>query len=294
MTAIETQEMQPGNHGRRGMMLLPIVLAAVVYFFSTTHRGVIDYDEGYYAQAAKGMAESGDWVTPYVNGVRFLEKPPLLYWLTAASFKVCGINEFALRLPTALAVIALVWVVMLIARRVADARTAFVAGLCTAFSAGTYLFTRETLHDIWLVLFVALAMYAFIDWYLDPRHPRCAALLFYAATAGAVMCKSLIGVVFPLGIVVVFFLLSRERPGWRTLHVLPGIDGALALARSRAEQRFSPFFLCGRAVPALFRKARTTRPLVPSTSNILGAHPRLAVSLDGISAGCDRRESPIG
>jgi hypothetical protein len=155
------------------------------------------------------MAESGDWVTPYVNGVRFLEKPPLLYWLTAASFKAFGINEFALRLPTALAVIALVWVVMLIARRVADARTAFIAGLSTAFSTGTYIFTRETLHDIWLVLFVALAMYAFIDWHLDPRHSRCKALLFYAATAGAVMCKSLIGVVFPLGIVVVFFLRSQ-------------------------------------------------------------------------------------
>jgi len=220
--------MKPGNHWHKGMMLLPIVLAAVVYFVSTTHRGVIDYDEGYYAQAAKGMAESGDWVTPYVNGVRFLEKPPLLYWLTAASFKAFGINEFALRLPTALAVIALVWVVMLIARRVADARTAFIAGLSTAFSTGTYIFTRETLHDIWLVLFVALAMYAFIDWHLDPRHSRCKALLFYAATAGAVMCKSLIGVVFPLGIVVVFFLLSREMPRWRTLHVLPGLTLFLA------------------------------------------------------------------
>jgi 4-amino-4-deoxy-L-arabinose transferase-like glycosyltransferase len=220
MTAIE---MQPGERLGRGLMLLPILLSAVLYLFTTTDRGVIDYDEGYYAGAAKGMAESGNWVTPYVNGIRFLEKPPFLYWMTAASFKVFGINEFALRLPTALAVIALVWIVMLAAQRIADKRTALIAGLSTAFSAGTYIFTRETLHDIWLVLFVALAMYAFVDWYTDPAHSLRRVLLFYVATAGAFMCKSLIGVAFPVGIVVVFFLLSHERPKWGTLHVLPGL-----------------------------------------------------------------------
>jgi len=203
-------------------MWLPILLAAFLYLFTTTSRGVIDYDEGYYAQAAKGMAESGNWVTPYVNGVRFLEKPPFLYWLTAASFKIFGINEFALRLPTALAVIALVAIVLLIGLRVADSRTAWIAALSIAFCAGTYIFTRETLHDVWLVVFISLAVYAFIDWYMDPRHLLRRALLFYAATAGAFLCKSLIGIAFPLGIVVVFFILSREMPKWRTLHLLPG------------------------------------------------------------------------
>src|SRR5512138_851742 len=116
-------EMQTKEGLGRGLMLLPILLTAVLYLFTTTDRGVIDYDEGYYAQAAKGMAESGNWVTPYVNGIRFLEKPPFLYWLTAASFKVFGINEFALRLPTALAVVALVCVVMLIGMRLAGRNT---------------------------------------------------------------------------------------------------------------------------------------------------------------------------
>ena len=137
---------------------------------------MIDYDEGYYAQAAKHMVEHGDWVTPYANGIRFLEKPPLLYWVTAASFAVFGINEFALRLPTALAVIALVWIVMRMARRASGERAALIAGLSTACSVGTYLFTRETLHDIWLVLFIALAMHAFLKWYLDPLHPLRKAL----------------------------------------------------------------------------------------------------------------------
>jgi 4-amino-4-deoxy-L-arabinose transferase-like glycosyltransferase len=257
---MEMQEGVPGSRWKKCLPLLPVVLAAVLYLATTTHRGVIDYDEGYYAQASKGMAESGDWVTPYVNGVRFLEKPPLLYWLTAASFKIFGINEFALRLPTALAVIALVWILVLIARRVADEKTATIAGLSAAFSAGTYIFTRETLHDIWLVLFVTLAMYAFIEWYLDPQHPRRSALLFYAATAGAVMCKSLIGIAFPLGIVIVFFLLSRERPRWRTLHVLSGVSAFLLLTvpwhwfAAVRNQGFLDFFFVGEQFLRFFGK----------------------------------------
>jgi 4-amino-4-deoxy-L-arabinose transferase-like glycosyltransferase len=248
------------NDGRglsRKSVLLPLFLTAVLYLFTTTNRGVIDYDEGYYAQAAKEMAMTGNWVTPYVNGVRFLEKPPFLYWITAASFKLFGINEFALRIPTAFAVVFLVWIVMLIARQLADELTAMIAGLSIAFSAGTYLFTRETLHDIWLVLFITLAMYSFVDSYLNPKHSRRSALLFYAAIAGAFMCKSLIGIAFPIGIVIVFFLLMRERPRRRTMYLLPGTLLFLVLTvpwhwlAALQNPGFS-LLLCGRAVPALF------------------------------------------
>ena len=208
---------------------MPIILAALVYLGTSTNRGVLDYDEGYYVQPALHMVQSGDWVTPYVNGVRFLEKPPLLYWVTAISFKAFGVHEFALRLPTALAVIALVWIVTLIARCLSNTRAAVIAGTSSALCAGTFLFTRETLHDIWLVLFIALAMYAFVKWYLDDNHSLGPALLFHAAMAGAMMCKSLVGIAFPLGIVVLFFLISRERPKWKTLHILPGSLLFLAL-----------------------------------------------------------------
>ena len=213
----------------RFLVFWPLLLTGIVYLASTTSRAVTDYDEGYYVQPALHMVQSGDWVTPYADGIRFLEKPPLLYWVTAASFKVFGINEFALRLPTALAVIALVWIVVLIVRLLGDEQAVLPAGLATAFSAGTYLFTRETLHDIWLVLFLALSIYAFLKWYLDPLRSLGPALLFYAAMAGAFMCKSLIGVAFPVGIVTVFFLISRECPRLKTLHLLPGTGVFLLL-----------------------------------------------------------------
>jgi len=204
-------------------LLIPLVVAAAIYLPSTASRAVIDYDEGYYSQAAQQMIVRGDWVTPYANGVRFLEKGPLMYWVTAASMRLFGVNEFALRLPTALAVIALVLLVTLMARRAAGAGAAIAAGLCIACSTGTYLFTREALHDIWLVLFVALAMYAFFNWYLDSRHSLHHALLFYAALAGSVLTKSLVGLAFPVGIVAIFFLIARARPRWRDLHLAPGL-----------------------------------------------------------------------
>jgi 4-amino-4-deoxy-L-arabinose transferase-like glycosyltransferase len=218
-----------GRKPRATVILLPILLAAAVYLGTTTNRGVLDYDEGYYAQAAKSMAESGDWVTPTVNGVRFLEKPPFLYWLTAASFKIFGVNEIALRLPTALAILALVWIIVLTVKRAAGEHTAVIAGLSGGFSVGTYLFTRETLHDVWLVVFVSLAMYAFIEWYVDPLHSRRFAMLYYAALAGAVLCKSLVGIAFPILIVGIFFVILRKPPEWRKLHLIPGSLLFLAL-----------------------------------------------------------------
>ncbi len=225
-----TQIEPGGGIGRRASVLLPVLLAAAVYLASTAGRAVTDYDEAYYVQPALGMVESGNWVTPYANGVRFLEKPPLLYWVTAASFKTFGINEFSLRFPTACAVVALVLIVACTAGRAGDPAAAMTAGLATAFSAGAYLFTRETLHDVWLVLLLALAVWALLRWRLDPRRPLGPALVFYGAAAGATMCKSLVGVAFPLGIAAVFFLLGRERPRWRTLHLLPGAALYLALA----------------------------------------------------------------
>jgi hypothetical protein len=224
----------PETPSRRGWggpaVLLPVALTAFLYLSTTYGRAVIDQDDGYNAQVAVHMAEHGDWVTPYANGVRWLERPPFLFWVTAASIKVFGATEFALRLPPALGVIALVWVVMLVARHAGDERTTAIAGLCTATCVGTYLFTRETVHDIWLVLFVTTAMYAFIEWYSNPRHSMRKVLLFYAAMAGAVLCKSLIGIVFPISIVALFYLLKRELPEWRRLHVLPGTCLFLLLA----------------------------------------------------------------
>src|SRR6185295_13221668 len=105
-----------------------------------------------------------------------------------------------------------------------------IAGLAFALSIGTLLFTVEALLDIALVFFLTLSMDAFLAWYLDPRRPPGPALLFYASLAGALLSRSLIGVFFPVAIVGVFLLLSKERPKLRDLHLAPGALVFLALA----------------------------------------------------------------
>jgi 4-amino-4-deoxy-L-arabinose transferase-like glycosyltransferase len=209
----------------RLLLLTPVLLAAVLYLPCAGARAILDVDEALYVSAAQGMLVRQDWVTPYVNGVRFLDKPPLLYWLLAATYRVLGTTEFAAHLPPALFVIATTWLLTrLAAARVGDL-AGLGAGLAFAFSTGTYLFTRETLHDSAMVFFQVLAMDAFLRWYLDPERPTLRILVFSTALAGGLLSKGLVGLVLSLAIPLTYLLLSRERPRLRLLPALGG--GAL-------------------------------------------------------------------
>src|SRR5687768_13967916 len=80
-------------------LLLILALSGLVFLWSLGRSGIFDLDEGLYAEAAREMRLTGDWVTPRVNGAPFFEKPPLIYWLAALSIRFLGTNEFAARLP---------------------------------------------------------------------------------------------------------------------------------------------------------------------------------------------------
>jgi 4-amino-4-deoxy-L-arabinose transferase-like glycosyltransferase len=215
----------------RRAVWIPVLLTFVLYAITSTGRSLIDSDDAFYAHVAQQMLDRGDWVTPWANGVRFLEKPPLLYWLLMISYQILGVNEIGARLPTIAGMIAIVWLLFRMCLRAGEsARAAIIASCAFAVSAGTFLFTRDTMHDICLLFFLVLAMAAFLDWYLDPARPLRPALLFYTALAGAMLSKSLIGVFFPLAIAAVFFAMSRDWPTLRSLHVIPGAALFLALA----------------------------------------------------------------
>jgi 4-amino-4-deoxy-L-arabinose transferase-like glycosyltransferase len=211
----------------RLLLLTPVVLAAVLYLPCAAGRAVLDVDEALYVHAAQGMLRRHDFVTPYVNGVRFLDKPPLLYWLLASTYRMLGTTEFAAHLPPALFVIATAWLLTRLGASLAGEWAGFGAGLGFAFSTGTYLFTRETLHDGPMVFFQVLAISAFVRWYRDPGRPTIRVLVYAGALAGGVLAKGLVGLVLPLAIPLVYVLLSRERPRLRLMPALLG--GALFL-----------------------------------------------------------------
>ncbi len=133
----------------------------VIFFGSLFSPPLLDDADATHAQAARAMAETGDWVTLHVNGIRYLEKPPLPYWLVAVSFRLFGYNTFAVHLPLALAVLALAALGYLWARRAFDCRTAFYTALATLTCTGVFLFTRIFIPEVLLSLFLCLALYAF-------------------------------------------------------------------------------------------------------------------------------------
>jgi 4-amino-4-deoxy-L-arabinose transferase-like glycosyltransferase len=172
-------------------------------------------DEGRYAEIPREMLESGDFITPYLNYVKYFEKPPLIYWLNALSMKLFGQNEFAARLPGALCGVLTILFIYFLGRTLFGRRQGMVAALILGSSAGFMIQNRMILTDIPLTFCLTTALGCFI---LASREgERQAALyyyLFYIFAALAVLAKGLIGMVLPGGVIFFHLLLTRR---WRLL-----------------------------------------------------------------------------
>src|SRR5271168_3294023 len=147
---------------RSTALLLLCGLWIVIFGTALFTPPLLDDADATHSNAARHMLESGDWVTLHVNGIRYLEKAPLPYWLVALSFRVFGFSSFAAHLPQAIAVLLLALLGYQWAARAFDARTAFYTGLAVLTSAGVFLFTRIFIPEVLLSLFLALALYSFL------------------------------------------------------------------------------------------------------------------------------------
>src|SRR5579859_5488054 len=140
---------------------LAIVFLAV-YCGSLFSPALLDDADSTHAEAAREMFVTGDYVTLHVNGVRYLEKAPLPYWLVAISYHIFGVNEFATRLPMALSVLLLGVLAVVWGRRAFGERAGIYAGLFTYTAAGVFLFTRILIPDVLLSLLIAASLYFFL------------------------------------------------------------------------------------------------------------------------------------
>jgi len=216
-----------------------LVLALWIAFyasFTLFYPALIDDADSVHAEVAREMLLRHDWVTLYANGVRYLEKAPLLYWSMAASFHLFGVSAAAARLPLALAVLALVFAVESFARRIfRSTRAGLYAALILLSCPGVFLFTRILLPDAILCLWLTLALVAF--WWTeehDADNLRLACYAFAIYCALGVLTKGLIGAVFPLAIVAIYLLLTRGPRAAcariRQLHPLSSLAVFLAIA----------------------------------------------------------------
>ena len=151
-----------GGPRPRNAALILSTLWLLLFFAALFAPPILDDADATHAQAALAMLHTGDLVTLHVNGIRYLEKAPLPYWLTALSFLLFGPNTFAAHLPLAIAVALLALLGHRWANHAFGSRTAFYTAVAILTSPGVFLFTRILIPEIWLSLFLAAALYAFL------------------------------------------------------------------------------------------------------------------------------------
>lgn len=214
---------------------LVILFAALIYLPALlSPPGLQDDVDAVQATIARNMLESGDWVTARLDGVAYLEKSPLVYWLMAISFKIFGTHDWAARIPVALAAIALAWLTARIGAWAAGSALGLMSGLVMATGLGLWLFTRILIPDVMLTFTIALAMWSFLR-VLDPeeRNPRFWSNTFSVAIALGLLLKGLIAFVFPGAAAFLYLVLTGQLfagDTWRRFRVLEGIAILIAIA----------------------------------------------------------------
>lgn len=198
-----------------------LLALGILLFVPKLGMPLLDPDEGLYAEIAREMVTRGDWILPHVNGLPYLEKPPLYFWLTALTFQVFGPSEWATRLWSAISALGTVLLTWRIGRRLYGAPAGLVAGVVVATVVGNALYVRRASTDQLFVFCLTLAMYGFLRDAERPDRGRARFLLFYVGAALGVLAKGFIGVVFP-ALIVGLGLVAVRRLDWRELNLARG------------------------------------------------------------------------
>jgi 4-amino-4-deoxy-L-arabinose transferase-like glycosyltransferase len=166
-------------------------------FFYLGRVELLDPDEGLYAAIASEMLVTGEWIIPHFNGLPYLEKPPLYFWLTAISMMIFGFSELAVRLWSALPALGSALLTWRIGDLLYGKRAGLVSALIFVSCAGIILYVRKASTDFLLVFSITLAMYGFIRDSLLERKSPTGFLLVYLGAALGLLSKGLIALVFP-------------------------------------------------------------------------------------------------
>lgn len=215
--------------------LLVILFAAAIYVVACiSPPSLMDDVDAVQAQIARNMLDSGDWVTARLNGVAYLEKSPLVYWMMAASYALFGVYDWAARLPLALSTVALAWLTSRMGRWAFGPLEGLYAGLVMSTCIGLWLFTRILIPDVILTGTIALAMWAFLRT-LDEqeRRPGLWSAVFPVAIGTGLLLKGLIAAVFPIAAAALYLLVTKqffEGRTWQRIRPFTGVLLVLLVA----------------------------------------------------------------
>ena len=234
-------------------MLLILLAAAVLWFASLGMRDLVSTDEGRYSEIAREMVQTGDFVTPRLNGLKYFEKPALQYWMTAVLFKAFGESDFVARLWVGLSGFLSVLMIGYAARRLWGNQVAQYAVLVTLSMVWMFGIAHVITVDMGVNFFLTLALCGFLI-AQDDRTPdysrRKWMLLVWTAMAGGVLSKGLIGAVIPGAVLFFYSVIYRDWKPWSRMEWVLGplIFFALAtpwfvLVSQRNPEFFQFFFI---------------------------------------------------
>ena len=209
-------------------LALLAVVAVIFLACIVSPPALMDDVDAVHAQISRNMVRSGDWVIMHLDGVPYVEKAPLLYWLISICYLVFGVHDWVARIPIALSAILLCWTTARYGAWAFGRRAGFYAGLVLATCIGLFLFTRILIPDVMLTLTICFSFFAFqraLNEDGEDLHPRRWAAALAASLALGVLLKGLIALVVPIGGALVYLALTRQlfmRRTWQRLHPVSG------------------------------------------------------------------------
>jgi 4-amino-4-deoxy-L-arabinose transferase-like glycosyltransferase len=191
-----------------------VVFWALIYIPGLASPPMMDDADSEHAQIAVEMLQRHDYVTMYVNGVRYLEKAPLPYWIMAGIYSAVGVSEFSARLEFSVFALLTLFAVFLLGREIAGEEAGFYAAVVLATAIGPYIYTRFIIPDIMICFWLTVTAYLFWRSLEGPQPSRLLCWSIGVVTALDVLTKGLVGLAFPVGIIAGYLLITRN---WRHL-----------------------------------------------------------------------------
>ena len=230
MTRLLTFLAEKSAAAKRDLTFLVITFGLLSFQF-LGHYPLMEPDEGRYSEIPREMLERMDFITPTLNYVKYFEKPPLLYWLNALSMAIFGENEFAARLPCALAGLLTILFTYWLGRKLFERQTGLYAAVIVGSCLGFVPQARINITDVPLTLCLTVSLGSFIlAVKSDGRDKAGYYYLSYAAAALAVLTKGLVGILFPAAIIFLFMLCRKRWEVLKEMRLVTGLTLFLAVA----------------------------------------------------------------
>ncbi|MBN1871485.1 MAG: glycosyltransferase family 39 protein, partial [Candidatus Omnitrophica bacterium] len=190
--------------------ILLFILCAILFTYNLGKALPIIESEKFYYQSVKEMFARHDWITPYYQGRFRFQKPILFYWLVSLSYVILGINNFAVRFPSAIFGALTVLFTFNIGRKLFDRKTGFLAAGILATFAIFFMYSRYASPDMVLTFFIVFALYLFVKGSKNVVLEKKFFVYFFIVLGLATMNKGYVGFLLPL-IIVVTYIISTKK-----------------------------------------------------------------------------------